>query len=135
MANGDDAAAIIFFDGVCNLCDASVQFLIQRDPRGHFRFAALQSAAAERLLAAHRPDPSDSVALLEDGRFYTRSSAALRIVRRLRFPWPILYLIVVIPRPLRDRLYDFVARHRYRWFGRKEFCLPPTPEHRARFIS
>lgn len=129
--------AIILFDGVCNLCSASVQFIIRRDPRGLFRFAALQSDAARSLLAecgVRGPLP-DSLMLIEGGRCYARSAAALRIVRRLRLPWPVLYALVAVPRPIRDWAYDFLARHRYRWFGRREACMAPTPELRDRFIE
>lgn len=157
----------ILFDGVCNLCAWSVQFIIRRDPQAQFRFAALQSPAGQRLLAAHRQGVGrgqtqtsadeehtvrahprlsasndsqgaqllDSVVLLERGRAYTRSTAALRIARRLRWPWPILWPLVAFPRPLRDWAYDLVARNRYRWFGRRSACMLPTPALRARFLD
>ena len=129
--------AVVLFDGVCNLCNGAVRFIIARDPRGRFRFASLGSAAAARALADARADAPlpDSVALVENGRVYTKSAAALRIVRRLRFPWPVLWLLVVVPGPWRDRLYDFIARRRYRWFGRQDACLLPTPATRARFLE
>ena len=127
----------MLFDGVCNLCNASVRFIIDRDPRARFHFAALGSEAARSLLAAagaSGPLP-DSIALVENGKVYTRSLAALRIARRLRFPWPVLWALVAVPRPVRDALYDWIARNRYRWFGRREECLLPTPELRARFLA
>ena len=77
----------------------------------------------------------DSVVLIEDGRVYTRSTAALRIVRRLVFPWPLIYALMVVPRPLRDMVYDLIARHRYWWFGKRDACMVPTPEIRARFLG
>ena len=114
-----------------------MQFIIARDPAARFRFAALESAAARRLLAGVAlPGPlPDSVALIERGRVYTRSDAVLRIARRLRFPWPLLSACIVLPRPLRDRLYDLVARRRYRWFGKRDSCMAPAPELRARFLA
>jgi predicted DCC family thiol-disulfide oxidoreductase YuxK len=128
--------AVVLFDGVCNLCNASVNFIIKRDPRNRFAFAALQSEAGRALLARHdisgrRPD---SVVLLEEGRCFTRSSAALRIARQLSGPWPLLYPLAVVPAPIRDRIYDWVARNRYRWFGKREQCRLPTPELASRFV-
>ena len=126
------------FDGVCNLCSGSVRFIVERDPHAHFRFASIQSEAGAALMREHglaipEGDPS-SIVLVEDGRAFTRSTAALRIVRRLRMPWTLLYAFVVVPRFVRDAVYDFVARHRYRWFGKKDACMVPTPELRARFL-
>jgi predicted DCC family thiol-disulfide oxidoreductase YuxK len=129
---------VVLFDGVCNLCSAVVQFAIPRDPRGRLRFAPLQSVAAERLLAGLPPraDPiPDSFVLIEDGRLRLRSSAALRLVRYLAMPWPLLAVFVVVPRPLRDWAYDAVARRRYRWFGVRSACFVPTPEIRDRFLD
>jgi predicted DCC family thiol-disulfide oxidoreductase YuxK len=129
--------ALVLFDGVCNLCNGSVQFIIDRDPRGYFLFAALQSATALPALerCARGPATLDSIVLVEGGRCFTRSSAALRIARRLSGLWPALYLGMVIPRVVRDSIYDFIARHRYRWFGRTETCRIPTPELRTRFLD
>jgi len=126
--------AQILFDGVCNLCNGFVQFVIARDPDGRFQFGPLQSAAAQRLLASAPPSPSESFVLIEDGRVFRRSTAALRILRRLRFPWPLAYVAILIPRPIRDAVYDLVARNRYRWFGRRDRCMVPTPEVRKRFL-
>jgi predicted DCC family thiol-disulfide oxidoreductase YuxK len=129
--------AVVLFDGVCNLCNASVQFIIARDPAAHFRFAALDSTVARRMLGESALIGSlpDSVVLVENGRVYTRSTAALRIARRLRFPWPLIYPLIVVPKPLRDMIYDLIARHRYRWFGKRDTCMVPTPELQRRFIS
>jgi len=129
--------AIVFFDGVCNLCNASVQFILKRDPKGYFRFAPLQSKAAREKLRDMPEAPSDisSILLLEDGICYTRSSAALRIARRLSGAWPVFYAAILIPRFLRDPIYDFIARHRYRWFGKLESCSLPKPEWRGRFLE
>lgn len=128
---------LVLFDGVCNLCNVAVRFIIDRDPAARFRFASLQSSAARSQLdriPGDAPRP-DSIVLVEHGRLFTRSTAALRIARRLRFPWPLLFALIVVPRPLRDAVYDYVARNRYRWFGRREACLVPTAEVRGRFLE
>jgi predicted DCC family thiol-disulfide oxidoreductase YuxK len=128
---------LILFDGVCNLCNGFVQFVIERDPGGTFQFAALQSAAARRILAQHdAPDPlPDTILLVADGRVSTRSTAVLRIARGLRFPWPLASALIAVPRPLRDAIYSLVARHRYGWFGQRDQCMVPTPALRSRFID
>jgi len=131
------AGPVILFDGVCNLCNGFVQFVIARDPQGRFRFASLQSKAAAALLNGQvqsGPLP-DSVLLAEDGRIYTRSTAALRVARGLGFPWNLSYGFVMVPKPLRDAVYDWVARNRYAWFGKRDVCMVPTPDQRARFLD
>lgn len=132
----DRPGAVILFDGVCNLCNGIVRFAIARDPRGYFRFGALQSPAAARALSSLDPPlaSADSLVLIEGGKANVRSSAALRILRRLRFPWPLLYALILVPPPLRDWVYDLIARRRYGWFGRTDQCMVPTPELRARFL-
>ena len=128
---------VLLFDGVCNLCNGAVTFIIKRDPTSRFRFAALQSEVAKSELKPLGVDAAslpDSMVLIEDGRLYTRSSAAVRIARHLRFPWPFLAVFWIVPRPLRNWMYDFVARRRYRWFGRRDQCMMPTPELQARFL-
>ena len=129
--------AVVLFDGVCNLCNGAVQFIIRRDPTGRYRFAALESPAARDLLEqAAVPDPlPDSIVLLDASGISTRSTAALRIARRLRFPWPLFYALIVVPEALRDAAYDFIARNRYRWFGRREVCVVPTAALRDRFLE
>jgi len=129
--------ATILFDGVCNLCNGFVQFVVKRDPQGRFRFAALTSDAAQSMLrqsGVTLPLP-DSMVLIEDGAVYLRSDAPLRIARGLTFPWPLLYGFVVVPRFIRDRVYDFIAARRYRWFGRRDVCMIPTPDLRRRFLE
>jgi predicted DCC family thiol-disulfide oxidoreductase YuxK len=129
--------SVIVFDGVCNLCNTLVQFVIARDPAARFRFAPLQSESGRRLLRATslaEPFP-DTAVLVEAGRPFTRSTAALRIVRRLRAPWPLAYVLILVPRPLRDALYDAIARRRYGWFGKREMCMVPTAELRRRFLD
>ena len=128
---------MILFDGICNVCNGFVDFVIARDPAAHFRFASLQSDAAHRLVTdvkTEHPLP-DSFVLVEDGRVFMRSDAACRIARRLGFPWNLAYPLMVLPRPLRDWAYDIVARNRYRWFGTRETCRVPTPDLRRHFLE
>lgn len=138
-AMSNSLPSTILFDGVCNLCNGFVQFIIRHDAAGRFRFAALQSEAGQALLAAHGaapipPDP-ESVLLLTGGRFYSHSGAVLRIAQELGWPWRLAAVGWVMPRVGRDALYRFVARNRYRWFGRQENCMLPTPALKARFLS
>lgn len=125
--------SVVLFDGVCNLCNGMVQFVLARDPGERFRFASLQSDAARRLLQGDVP--VETIVLVEAGKTYRKSAAALRIARGLRFPWPLLFGFMVVPRPLRDAVYDWVARHRYAWFGKRESCPVPTPGLRQRFMD
>ena len=127
---------IIFFDGVCTLCQGAVRFIIQRDRAARFRFAPLQSDGlrAQFAITGRVGEPLDSIILVEDGHTYERSTAALRIARKLDGAWPLLYLFILIPRPIRDAVYRWIARHRYRWFGQQEQCLVPTPEIKERFL-
>lgn len=139
MAGADPLRGpLVLFDGVCNLCSASVRFLVERDRRGTLRFAAIQSAVGAAAFArAGRPPPEgdpDSLVLVEDGALLEHSTAALRIARHLGGPWRLFAGLLVVPRALRDPVYRFVARNRYRWFGRQETCMVPTPELRARFV-
>ena len=130
--------ATILFDGVCNLCNGFVQFIIKHDPNGRFRFASLQSEVGRQLLAAHgittvSADP-ESVLLVANGKVYSHSTAVLRILRKLGGMWSLLYAGMLLPRFARDAAYRFVARNRYRWFGREEACMLPTPELAQRFL-
>jgi predicted DCC family thiol-disulfide oxidoreductase YuxK len=131
------ANPIVLFDGVCNLCSGSVQFILKRDPEARFRFASLQSEAGQTIQAEHGLDPGvlSSVLLLEDDRLYRESDAALRIVRHLPGAWKLLTALKIVPRPIRDGLYRLLARNRYRWFGKAETCWLPTPELRGRFLG
>ena len=130
--------SVVLFDGVCNLCNGAVNFIIDRDPVAHFRFAPLQSAYARDLLsqqgiqAQHQPD---SILLVEGTFIYQESTAVLRIARRLRWPWAWVYGAIILPRPVRDLVYRWIARHRYRWFGKSDACRVPTPELRSRFLT
>ena len=130
-------SGIVLFDGVCNLCVWSVQFILRRDRRAYYRFAALQSPVSQHLLRQHgiQPPADESVVLIEGGHVYTHSEAWLRITRRLSGLWPLLSVVVVVPRPLRDRLDIWIAAHRYRWFGRRDACWVASPQPRGRFLG
>lgn len=133
-----EAPPVVLFDGVCNLCNGAVVFILERDRQALFRFGALQSEPATALLASmgvRREALPDSMVLIERGQVYVRSRAALRIARSLRFPWWLLSVFLLLPRRLGDALYDLVARNRYRWFGKREACMVPTPELEKRFLS
>lgn len=127
---------VVLFDGVCNLCNGAVNFLIDRDPAATLRFAALQSPAGRTLLAERgmNPEAPDSVVLVDSEGVWTESDAALRIARCLGWPWRAGAALRAIPRIARDPAYRFIARNRYRWFGRQEACRIPTPELRDRFL-
>lgn len=128
---------VVLFDGVCNLCEGFVQFLIRRDPDEVFRFAPLQSEIGRTLLADHGLDPDalESVVLIDGDRAYVKSSAVLRCFRYLGLPYRLLTPFRVLPRTLRDFAYDFVADRRYAWFGKRDSCLMPTPDIEARFLA
>jgi len=128
---------IILFDGVCNFCRAWVRLVIRHDPEARFRFAPLQSPAGRQLLARHglRAEEIDSVVLIQDETVFTKSDAALRIVGALPGGWRLLGVFRAIPRAGRDRVYAFIARNRYRWFGRTEACMVPSEAVRKRFID
>jgi predicted DCC family thiol-disulfide oxidoreductase YuxK len=134
---GASGRPIVLFDGVCQLCNGSVLFIVKRDPSRQFRFAALQSTAGAALLRTFGlpTDVLDTLVLIEGDRVFTRSTASLRIARRLSGLWPLLYGLIVVPRPLRDLLYRVVARNRYRWFGRRDACMMPTPDLQERFLE
>ncbi|MCC7344911.1 MAG: thiol-disulfide oxidoreductase DCC family protein [Deltaproteobacteria bacterium] len=129
-------SAAVLFDGVCNLCNASVAFILRRDRKAYFRFASLQSEAAKGLLQGHSLEAGlDSIVLLEDGKCFTKSTAALRIARHLGGLWPLLYAFLILPRWIRDPIYDWVARNRYRWFGHRESCMLPSAQWKDRFLE
>lgn len=126
---------IVFFDGVCNLCNSTVDWIIRHDRKQVIRLAALQSAAAREKLPADDTSRMENVVVLtDDGQVLRRSDAALAIVAQIGSPWSALGVFKVIPRPLRDLVYNLIARNRYRWFGKRETCRLPTPEDRARFL-
>lgn len=127
---------IVLVDGVCHFCQGVTKWIIKRDPKGKYHFASLQSDVAKRLLEQGRLpiDRMDTFVLIEDGKYYTRSTAALKLAKGLKFPYPLLYGFVIIPRPLRDAVYGVIARNRYRWFGKDEVCMLPSPDIKDRFL-
>lgn len=131
------AESIVLFDGVCNLCNASVQFIIKRDNDKRFKFASLQSDFAKQLFREKGFDTLgiDSIVLFEDGKFAVRSTAALKIARNLDGLWFLFYGFIILPAFLRDIVYDFIARNRYKWFGRKDSCAVPGPGMMDRFLG
>lgn len=129
---------LILFDGVCNLCERSVQFVIRNDSAAKFQFASLQSDVARSILdeLSYSYDELSSVLLIIDSTLYRKSSAWLMIARRLDWPWPLFYyLFFWLPARVSDAIYDFIGRRRYRWFGKKEQCWIPDPDLAARFID
>jgi predicted DCC family thiol-disulfide oxidoreductase YuxK len=128
---------IVLFDGVCNFCNRSVSFVIKHDRRGYFRFAALQTAKGGEVARRHGIDPErlETFVLVENGRAYRKSGAALRVARRLGGPYALAYGLISIPPFMRDFFYDWFARRRYRWFGKRDECMVPSPELRERFLT
>jgi len=127
--------SIVLFDGVCNFCSDSVNFIIRHDTENKFMFAPLQSEKGIELRAKYGiEDNIDSIVLIEDDQAFTRSTGALRIAKRLGGIWAAAYVLIIVPRPIRDYFYELFAKYRYRWFGKKDECMLPTPEIRARFL-
>ena len=126
----------ILFDGVCNLCNGFVVFIIKRDPEAKFKFASLQSEEGEKVQEEFNLEPHNirTMVLVDNDNFYVKSDAALRILKELSGLWPLLYYFIYVPRPIRDFVYDIVAKNRYRWFGRLDECMVPTPELKKRFL-
>lgn len=129
--------AIILFDGVCNFCNASVNFVIRRDKHDRFHFAPLQSAVGQALQEQYGLDPAalDTFILVENGRAYGKSTAALKVARRLGFPVNMAYGLLIVPRFLRDLVYRLVAKNRYKWFGKQEACMVPDERVRRKFLQ
>src|SRR5690625_2682540 len=126
---------IILFDGVCNFCNWNVQFIIKRDPKKYFAFASLQSNFGQQVMSNYDiPVDEDSIILIEQNQFYSKSTAVLKICKHLTFPWKILYIFVFIPKPIRDYVYQIVSQNRYRWFGKRGQCSLPTSKIRKRFF-
>jgi predicted DCC family thiol-disulfide oxidoreductase YuxK len=129
--------AIILFDGVCNFCNSSVNFVMKHDKKDRFRFAPLQSATGKKILQQFHEDTdaTDSVILIENSGLYKRSTAILRIAKRLGGAYLLLYGFMIVPRFLRDAVYNFIGRNRYKWFGKKDRCMVPTEEVKKKFME
>ena len=128
---------IIFFDGVCNLCTGSVQFIIKHDPKHYFRFASLQSEVGQQLLKENNLPTEDfgSFILFENGKIFTQSTAALLVTKKLNRLWPGLAAFLIVPSFIRNGVYNWIAKNRYKWFGKKEACWVPTPELNGLFVN
>ena len=128
---------IVLFDGVCNLCNSAVQFIIRHDKKNTFMFTSLQSDTGKKLLAQYDLPLNElnSFILIENNKAYTRSSGALRVIKKLKGLWPLLYGFIIVPKFIRDGVYNWVGRNRYKWFGKQDACMIPTPELKARFLN
>jgi predicted DCC family thiol-disulfide oxidoreductase YuxK len=133
----DERKPIILFDGICNFCSALVKFVIHRDKKKIFRFAALQSNTGETLLKKYRltREQNDTFILIENGKAHQRSNAALRLYNRLPWYWKWTQLFWIFPKFIRDAVYNFIAKNRYKWFGKREECMVPTAELKERFLE
>lgn len=127
---------IILFDGVCNFCNSSINFVIERDPHKKFKFAPLQSDAGEKIQKQFNLDTSklDSVLLIKNGKVLSKSTAALYIAKELKGLWPLLFIFIIVPPFLRNLVYNYIAKNRYKWFGRQDSCMMPSPDVRSRFL-
>ena len=127
---------VILFDGVCNLCNGLVNFVIHHDPKAKFVFAALQSESGQKLLKQFHLPTNDfnTFVLVDDGKYYKKSTAALKVLKGLGGLWSFFYIFILIPFPIRDFVYNIIASKRYRWFGKKDKCLVPTPDIKNRFL-
>ncbi|MDN3644182.1 thiol-disulfide oxidoreductase DCC family protein [Lutimonas halocynthiae] len=127
---------IILFDGICNLCNGAVQFLLKRDVNEQFLFASLQSDAAKNILLQYnvKKIKMDSIIFIEDDQLYQKSTAVLKICRYLNWPWTMISFAGILPLRFRDKIYDVIAKHRYKWFGRKDTCTMMMPKYKNRFI-
>jgi predicted DCC family thiol-disulfide oxidoreductase YuxK len=129
--------SIILFDGVCNLCNRSVQFIIRRDKKNRFRFAAIQGKTGQSLMQQFQLTQNEinSFLLIEGQKIYTRSTAALRVFRQLGGLWSLLYVFIIVPPFIRDVIYNWVARNRYKWYGKRDACMIPLDELKSKFLE
>ncbi|MED3561898.1 thiol-disulfide oxidoreductase DCC family protein [Bacillus xiapuensis] len=127
---------IVLFDGVCNLCNHSVQFIIKRDPSVIFKFASLQGERGKRIVSDYGlPADLESLILIENEKAYRKSTAALRICGKLHGPWKLFVILMIIPPIIRDYIYEIIAKNRYKWFGLKNSCMLPSPSLKNRFLD
>ncbi|MCK6638569.1 MAG: thiol-disulfide oxidoreductase DCC family protein [Bacteroidia bacterium] len=134
--NDLNSKGVVLFDGVCNFCNSSVNFIIRHDKKDFFRFTPLQSEIGIKISEKYNLDSGNlkSVILVEKGRIYTKTTAALRIAKQLSGGWPLLYAFIIVPAPIRDVVYNIIAKYRYKWWGERESCMIPTPEIRKKFL-
>ena len=131
-----DDHPIILFDGVCNFCNRAVNFVVKRDKNSIIKFATLQSNFSKQLLETKGFQlEEDSFALIENNKIFFRSTAALKVCRYLKGLWPLIYGLIIVPKFLRDAVYDVIAKNRYNWFGKKDVCMMPTANMRSRFLN
>jgi predicted DCC family thiol-disulfide oxidoreductase YuxK len=128
---------IVYFDGVCNLCEGTVQFLLKKNKKKNLLFASLQSDPGQKMLRQFELPLNNfnSFVFVENGKLYQRSTGALRVTRHLQGLWPMLYAFIIVPPFIRNAVYDYVARNRYKWYGKKNECWLPTPEIKKRFLD
>lgn len=136
-SNKQPDTAIVIFDGICNFCNSSIHFIIKHDHKNYFKFATLQSEKAKDLVSNFNIDLSknNSILLIEKNKIYYKSTAALRIAKKLNNVYSLLYIFIIVPVFIRNAIYDYVAKNRYKWFGKKEACMLPSAEIRSKFIS
>jgi len=137
MDNTQFTNPVILFDGVCNLCNSSVLFVIKHDPKKQFRFASIQGDYGQQVLKQFQlpPDSLNSFILLKDNQIYTHSTGALKVAKQLSGPWPLLYAFIIVPPFIRNAVYQFIANNRYKWFGKKEQCMVPSPALKELFYQ
>jgi predicted DCC family thiol-disulfide oxidoreductase YuxK len=128
---------VVLFDGVCNLCNAAVKFIIKRDKKDLFRFASLQSTVGQEVMKKYSlsTESFNSFVLVEKGKVYTKSAGALMVAKQLSGGWPLLSAFMIVPRFIRDAVYNFIANNRYKWFGKKDECWVPTHALQSKFID
>ena len=128
---------VILFDGVCNFCNSAVNFTLKRNTKANIRFAPMQSEAGQKLLQQYTlpVDDMQSFIFIENGIVYKQSTAGLKVCRHLRGFWPMCYVFMIVPKFIRDGIYNWIAKNRYKWFGVKQACMIPTPEVRSRFLT
>jgi len=131
-----DKKPIILFDGICNLCNSAIQTVIKHDPDGKFQFASLQSNEGQKLLQQYQLPVNNftSFVLIQNGDVYTKSTGALKVAKQINGWWKLLYVFIILPKFIRDPVYNWIANNRYKWFGKKDECMIPTPELKARFL-
>jgi len=137
IVNSSSKKSIVLFDGVCNLCNNTVQYIIRHDKKNYFQFASLQSSTGQLLLKKFQlpQNTFNSFVLVEDDHVYTKSTGALKVLKKLGGWWTLFYGFIILPRFIRDAVYNWVSKNRYRWFGKQEHCMIPTPELKAKFLD